>query len=342
MTEQFTLQQITDEKDWQPLLVNETTPFTQSFEYGMWQDALHRTVKRFVVFEGNSPKAFFQIIFYPLIAEKKYGYVPYGPVASGWTQELLIFIKEKIKEISKKENAVFVRLDFTPILTDTFQTLFTKPKLFSYIGSYFQPRYEWLLSLEKGEEEIMANMHQKGRYSVRLAEKKGVQVEIVEKDFQAHLSVFYKLMSDTAKRNGFSLHERKYYEAIFESVEGKGNAYLVIAKYEEEILAMDFVFMYGKTAMYVFGGSSGTHRELSAPHLAQWRSLCHAKKLGMRFYNFGGIEDPERILHKDWEGITSFKQKFGGFVLKHSDFYDVVSNRLLYFLYTVRKQIKSR
>jgi len=45
----------------------------------------------------------------------------------------------------------------------------------------FIPPHTCIINLEKEEAEILAEMKPKGRYNTRLAEKKGVVVEQVEK-----------------------------------------------------------------------------------------------------------------------------------------------------------------
>jgi len=69
-----------------------------------------------------------------------------------------------------------------------------------------------------------------------------------------------------------------------------------------------------------------------------WKAILHAKKLNMRYFNFGGISNGDP-LYKSWEGLTSFKKKFGGKEARHSDFFDLVINPFWYSLYNLRKRI---
>lgn len=339
MHNNFILKEIYEKKDWDNAFLFKETPFTQSFEYGNWQKRLGRKVRRFMVLSEGQTSCVFQIIFYSLPLGKKFGYIPYGPVANNFSSELLIFLKKEIKKISKEENSIFIRLDFTPPIQSEVNGLFFKSPIFSYTGAFFQPRFEWRVSIKESQEDTLMKMHQKHRYNIRLAEKKGVKVSIITENFDRYLNDFISLLNTTSERNIFSLHHIEYYKNIFKESSESHNIFLSVATFEEKILAIDFVFIFGQTANYVFGGSSSEYRNLCAPHLAQWRALLYAKNLGLEFYNFGGIEDPERKIYKGWEGLTSFKQKFGGEVLKHSNFYDAVSNRFWYFLYNIRKFI---
>jgi len=338
----FKLREIGKDELFDPLIICPDTPFTQAQFYGEWQTSLGKEVKRFVVSSDQEVVAYFQLIRYPLLRDKSYFYIPYGPVIKEPSDQFLDFLKTELSNFAKKNNAVFIRLDFTPTVKNLddkklLGKIFRKAPMYTYHSAYFQPRAEWFLDLNKTEDDILKEMHEKTRYSVRLAGRKGITTEIVSSDFVRYFSVFYELMFGTAKRNGFSLHIKSYYENIFQNLQ-PNNAYLSVARYKEEILAIDLIICYGQVANYVFGGSSDEHRNLMPTYLAQWAAICHAKKTGNLFYNFGGIASGK--IYKGWDGLTIFKKKFGGREVVHSEFFDVVAQPFWYSLYNIRKLIK--
>ena len=330
-----------ENNNFDPSILNAETPFTQAVFYGDWQKALGREVKRLVIKDGPEPVAYFQMIKYPLLLGKSYFYIPYGPVLKDSTpnKNLLNFIKQEIKRICQKENTVFARLDFTPTISnEVLDKIYTKSPLCTYHGSYFQPRNEWFLNLEKSEEELLKEMHKNHRYSIRVAEKEKIKVEIITADFEKYFETFYELSAGTAKRNNFGLHSKAYYQNIFNNL-SKINAHLAIAKFGEKILVIDLIIISGNVANYVFSGSSSEERNKMPTYLALWQSILEAKKQGCKFYNFGGISANDG-LEKNWEGLTAFKKKWGGFEARHSDFHDIVSQPFIYHLYNFRKFLK--
>jgi lipid II:glycine glycyltransferase (peptidoglycan interpeptide bridge formation enzyme) len=325
-----------------PLTISADAPFTQARLYGEWQENLGRTTFRFVGEKNGKAVAYIQLTEYPLIKDRKYLYAPYGPVVSEFSNEILEAVKEKMMAVARERNAVFIRLDFTPAARDQNKIAqldkhFKRAPSYTYHSAYFQPRAEWVLNLHKTEEDIYKEIHEKNRYSIRLAGRKGVTTEIITSDFARYFPDFYKLMKETSDRNGFSLHEKEYYENIFNTLKPE-YAYLVLAKFEGAILTVDLIIYHGKVANYVFAGSSDEHRNLGITHIAQWEAIKHAKKIGCTEYNFGGVSLGN--LYKGWEGLTRFKTRFGGHELIHSDFYDVVAQPLWYYLYNLRKLIK--
>lgn len=328
---------IEENDSFDPLTICLDTPFTQAPFYGKWQRKLGREVKSFVIRERERVIAYFQLIKYPFLRNKSYLYIPYGPVVKDFSEQFLAFLKIEFQALARENNAVFVRLDFTPLVPgDILSKFFTKASLATYHSAYFQPRLEWFLSLGKTENELLMAMHEKTRYSIRLAERKGIIAEIITKNFEKYFLVFYKLMAETAKRNGFSLHEKNYYQNIFQNLQSN-NAYLSVARYGEKILVVDLIIRYGSVANYVFGGSSNERRNLMPTYLAQWAAICQAKKLGLASYNFGGISSGK--IYRGWDGLTIFKKKFGGYEVKHSDFFDLVAQPFWYHLYNFRKLI---
>jgi lipid II:glycine glycyltransferase (peptidoglycan interpeptide bridge formation enzyme) len=329
-----------DNEYFEPSTLAKNVPFTQANFYGNWQKFFNRKIRRFIVSDGEKFIAYFQIIKYPLAFGKFYLYIPYGPVTKDFSLNFLKQLKAELRVIAKQENAVFVRLDFVPTIPNNeskkvIRKLFHKAPRYSYHSSYFQPRAEWFLKLDKSEDELYESMHENNRYSIRLADRKEIKTEVVSSDFMKYLDPFYELMTTTAERNKFALHPRDYYEAIFSNLDNR-NSYLTITRYGEKILAIDVIIIYGGVANYVFACSSNEERNRAPSYGAIWTAIKHAKSLGCEYFNFGGITSPEHP-NKSWEGLTNFKMKFGGEKIIHSDFYDLVINHFIYHLYNLRK-----
>jgi len=345
----FKILEIENETKYEPLAINENAPFTQAWFFGQWQEAMGRKVRRFEIKKDFEIIGFFQVIKYPFPFGKSFLYIPHAPVltsntpqatskenkfpmGSAHNNEFLKKFHEKLLKITKEENAIFARFDFHSRNLDRY---FKKVPSYAYHSSYFQPKYEWILNVKKSEEEMLNNMHPKTRYGIRLAESKGVKVEIIKTDFLEYFSHFYDLMKKTAERNKFNLHPEIYYKNIFTSCEKNKNAFLVIANYNSKILVINLVLLYGETVYFVFGASSDEFKNLMAPHLSHWKTIIEVKKLDLKIYNFGAVGE-------EFEGISRFKKRFGGELLEYSDSYDLVLKTFWYKLYNLRKWVSNQ
>lgn len=308
-------------------------PFTQGYIYSTWQKG--REVRRFVVEKDGEIQAYFQMIKFPLLLGKSYFYVPYGPVLKDSSLELLKYLRQFLLDL-RLDDAVYVRLDFYPkVETSVFYRV---PKILSK-GSHFQPRQEWYLSLEKSPEVIFDEMDKKTRYSIRTAEKRGVETIIIKENFTKYFPDFLRLMKVTAERNGFALHYDDYYKNIFLELDKKneGGSFLVLGLFEGKVLVVDLVIVANGIANYVFGASSNEERNRLPSYLVQWEAIKKSKELGCTEYNFGGVSLGKG---ETWAGLTDYKVKFGGRVIVHSDYYDLILKPFWYFVYLLRKLLK--
>lgn len=361
----FSITETTKEKDYNPLSVSPITSFHQAYFYGEWQKKMGRGVKRFKIENGSEVVGFFQIITYPLIFKKNYCYIPHGPVLKGPPSETLL--REFYKTIRghlKKENAVFARFDFFPLLNEGIKLSgFKKTPVHSYHSSAFQSKFNWILNIQKNPEELLAATHEKTRYRIRYAQRRGVETEVVRgAAMQKHLETFYRLMQETAARGKFSLHPKKYYEIIFDDAVANPNLGLALARYKDEILATTIMISFGDMAFYPLGASSRQYKEYMATYYTHWTAILEAQKRGCKFYNFGTVnvgsatkrrqitgsaenqtENPQQeigVHNKMWEGITEFKTRFRGELLEFSNSYDIVGQPFWYYLYNLKKRLK--
>lgn len=332
----YEIREIRDKAEYDPLLISKQAPFTQAWFYGEWQEMAGRKARRFEIKKNSEIAGFFQVIKYPLFAGKNILYIPHGPVLQNADNNFIKEFHKKLIEISKEENAVLARFDSYPAL-ENLNKYFRKVSDYAYASAYFQPKREWILDIGKTESDLLNGMHPKSRYNIRLAEGKGVKIEIIESDFEKYFEDFYRLMEKTAERNDFKLHPETYYRNILKNCEENKNAFLVLAKYGNEVLAVNVILLFGETAYFVFGGSSDEHKNLMASHLSHWRGILEAKTRGCGIYNFGAVSSGG---DEKFEGISIFKKRFGGRNLEYSDSYDLVFQPVWHFLYDLKKKYR--
>jgi lipid II:glycine glycyltransferase (peptidoglycan interpeptide bridge formation enzyme) len=212
----------------------------------------------------------------------------------------------------------------------------------------FQPRIEWWLDLSDTEENIYNNFHKDHRYSIRRAEKEGIEVEIVNLgkdlssyDREKYFAEFWKLMRETGERDRFHLYDQEYYKAIFTNPTSQHSLRLVFTKTSDstggkKYLSVALVVISGKVANLVFAGSVSERRELGFNHLMQWEAIKESKKHGCEIYNFGGIYE-NGYGKKSLEGVTKFKKKFGGYAHFHGNFIDLPIKNIKYMAYLLYK-----
>jgi len=192
-----------------------------------------------------------------------------------------------------------------------------------------QPSQTLILDLTKSEEEILQAMHQKTRYNIRLAEKKGVKIVEAGAD---RFEEFWQLLTSTGDRDDFNLHGRGYYQAMLKM--DKSFVKLLFAEYQGKPLAGNLVIFFGDTATYIHGGSSNDNREVMAPYAMQWHTIKLAKQAGYKYYDFHGIDETK------WPGVTRFKMGFGGQIVKYPGTFDLVYDEAWYNIYKMIRKVR--
>jgi peptidoglycan pentaglycine glycine transferase (the first glycine) len=298
----------------------------QSWEWGEFQEKAGVKVLRLGVEDGGKLVAVASLIKRSLPLGMNYFYCPRGPIVnyklSIVNEKLFDFLLFEIKKIANKEKVIFLRIE--PIDKINNSSFIINNSLDVQVSKTI------ILDLTKSEEELLVAMHQKTRYNIRLAEKKGVKIkEAGIEEFDK----FWELMSATVNRDGFRLHEKEYYKKMLE-VE---NIKLFFGEVENKILCAGIFSFFGDTAVYLHGASSNENREVMAPYLLQWELIKIAKASGCKFYDFFGIDE------KKWPGVTRFKRGFSGQETNYPGTFDVIFEKTKYkvykFLRTIRRMI---
>ncbi len=302
--------------------------FLQSSVWNKFQESMGNKVWQIGYIEKDEILAAASIIQKKIFLNYSCLYIARGPIIIDKTQDKNKYLKLILKVLrdlsiqTKKTGEVFFR--FEPIFNFNLENI-------SGVKD-FQPSRTLLLDLEKSEDELLADMHQKTRYNIRLAEKKGVIVKKINNNKKA-IDVFWKLIEKTSQRDGFTPHSKKYYAQMLELE----NFNLWTAEYQNNILVANIVVNFGDTITYLHGASSNKDRNVMAPHLLQWEQIKWAKERGFKIYDFWGIAKEDSQNDK-WLGFTRFKKGFGGQEKRLPGTFDLVYNQKIYRVYNFFKK----
>lgn len=286
-----------------------------------------------------------QILFRSVaIGIVKMGYIPHGPLVDWSDDEQLEVLFNHIDQAAYRRGAGILKLEprlwqhETP--AEAWQELYLRHGCVPSPDS-IQPPRTILIDLRPSEDTILAQMKQKTRYNIRLAEKKGV---VVREGTAADLPAFNRLMLATGRRDGFGIHEPEYYRAAYELFAPE-RAGLLLAEFEGQPLAAVMVFAWGENAAYFYGASSDQERQRMPAYAAQWAGMRWAKARGCTTYDMWGIPDAEEAeleagftdRHDGLWPVYRFKRGFGGDVRRTVGAADRVYNRMLHRLYIWRR-----
>lgn len=301
--------------------------FTQSWAWGEFQSSLGRQVVRvFILDDGDdleAPLAAAQFIHQPRPLVGGYWLAPRGPVFSAdITKEKHEQVLDTLIHQLSLPDSLFLRVE-PPVVAGSLNL----PKEFIPHRAY-NPAVTSVIDLTKSEDNLLAAMHQKTRYNIRLSERHGVKVSISD-----DIGSFLRLTKETSERDRFLAPEYSYLEKTYRELSKAGIARLRLAECQNEILAMSMEMVYGDTVTYLHGASSSRLRDVMAPFALHWDAIRSAKEQGHMFYDLWGC-NPEDVNHpnykKSWEGITRFKLGWAGRILELVGTFDIPQKPWLY------------
>ena len=299
------------------------------YQKSFWLDGILVLVKSLPL--GRS------ILYSPMIPEESV-----NKLASKQVSKLFF---EKLVQKGNKFKSIFYRAEFDSsnplpahLLTCLPATHFVKA------FEEMQPEHTLCLDLTVSKDELLAQMKQKGRYNIKVAERSNMTIDFPADEDKA-LTDFYELYSATAKRHRITYRNKAYFESLIAHLKSSGQVALGIARIKEnnqEIPVAAAIIVYsGKKAIYLFGASSDQYRNLMAPYLLHWQIIQSCKEKGCTTYDFFGIAPNDDPAHP-WAGVTRFKKQFGGSERSILGSYDLPLRPLEYQFFKFAEKIRRK
>jgi len=264
-----------------------------------------------------------------------------GPVCDIHNEEVLKDLTEGVNELAKKYNAFVIRIEpdikkddeqFREIVTKLGYSIKDDSKNFK---DEIQPRFVFRLDIAgKTEDEIFSAFHQKTRYNIRLATKKGV---VIKEGNREDLKDFHDIMVETGKRDDFIIRSLDYFQKMYDELVPSGHMKLLMAYYEDKPIAGIIPIIYGKNVWYLYGASSNSHRNLMPNYLLQWTMIKEAIARGANMYDFRGVSGVVDENHPQY-GLYRFKKGFNAEFTEFIGEVYIAYKPLIYKLYKVSEK----
>lgn len=266
------------------------------------------------------------------VVRRKMMYACRGPVCDLHDGKTFSELMQAAKKLAKEEKAYVIKIDPDVPSSDTeFIKMLENAGFRTHdTGKNFeaiQPRYVFRLYLNgRSEEEMMASFHQKWRYNIRLAVKKGVEVRICGKEM---VPDFARIMIETGVRDNFATRPPEYFANMLDNLGDHCRLYM--AFHEGQPIAGTLAILFGDKVWYLYGASSNEHRNLMPNYLLQWNMIQWAIENHCRVYDFRGVSGDLSEDNPHY-GLYRFKKGFGGDFTEFVGEYNFVQNRLAYFI----------
>jgi peptidoglycan pentaglycine glycine transferase (the first glycine) len=309
-----------DSSAWDAAVLTQGGHLLQSWRWGAFKKRFGWEVERIAVpREGGDALA--QVLFRHK-AGMSIGYIPRGPVWPVDDPDAVAALWTRVDEEARRRRTLNIIVEPDRQLPDQ-----------SRLGVRLVPGSEPIQPARSvkvdllDDQALIAQMHPKTRYNVRLARRRGVATRIAEQTDDS-IAAFYDMLQDTASRNDFVVHTPDYYRE-FLRVFGE-DACLTFAEIDGKPVAGTVAAVFGDEGIYMYGASSSQGRAHGAAFLLQHETMRWARSRGARRYDLWGIPeyDPESSVSEsgdrlaastgnDRRGLYEFKTRFGGQIVRY-------------------------
>ena len=255
-----------------------------------------------------------------------YLYCPYGPVAE--TAAKFKNALKSLKELAKKENAVFIRIE--PQDPDFIKNLPRNTKK----SHDLNPKETWALDLTGTDDDLKQKLPSRLLRYYKNREKQGIMIEASHNPDD--IKYLLALQKALAKEKGISTFSENYLKTELR----QPFATLYLVKSNQSIIAAGLVFDDGTTRYNLQGAQSEEGRKLHATGILTIQLILDAKLAGKKTFDFWGIAPENAPKDHPWAGFTGFKKTFAGYEKAYAGTYDIIEKSFRYKLYQLMRRIR--
>ncbi len=291
---------------------------------------------QFVVFEASGHSSYNLVLekSFPILG--KLWYLIKGPDAAQVHQIPAMLDALKVFVKTAKLNVFAAKIEPDVVASDEARTVLDGAGLVKVPN--LQPNDSTaLLDIAPEPNQLLRNLHSRGRNAVRRAIREEVEVARMDPT-ESTMRTMYDLMVGTiAAKATTKARDFEYYRQFWTefSSRGQGRFYFV---HEDGVASVGaFVINYGAKATYKDGGSLQKRKQYGDSHLVQWVAINDMKELGAVEYDFCGtppsdkLKDPAHPHH----GLGLFKTSFTKTVTDFVGCYDLVLSPVRYKLWSM-------
>jgi hypothetical protein len=163
-----------------------------------------------------------------------------------------------------------------------------------------------IVELRGGEASHKEGFDYRTKYSIRLAERRGTKVELLDEEGLGEFQEMYDL---TSIRHRLPSQPRNYFPELFRMGKSMGlEVDLYLARFQGSAAAGAIFARLGDTAWYLFAASEAGMRSAAGPTAILSRALDDFSSRGVRRVDLLGV-GPVGVDNHPLSGLTLFKSK---------------------------------
>lgn len=350
----------------------------QSHLWGSFKEILGQKALYFrVVFnddDGNEVAYPLLVLLRKIKDQFVYAYVQRAPNESVIPSDKTCFLEELSLALKEQlpPSIIFIRYDLQWINPEPFartemleimMNYGTKLHNFKKASSNHLPASTCILNLRQIPQQMLNNMRQQTRNSVRRAYKEGVEFSIYDAqspEIFKRLRETYDIYKETAERKHFYYEDYSYFESLFrlnkdfmdqkppvifenglvplDAQVPPPKFYLFTAQKDGILLSGLILAICGSNAYYMYAASSMDMKHCMPNYGLQWEVMRFARSRGCTKYDLMGIP-PSKDSDSPLASLYIFKTGFGGNITHFAGAWDFPFKQEEYESFRIRESL---
>lgn len=205
------------------------------------------------------------------------------------------------------------------------------------IGFEYTDHLNFIINLDKGENELLSQLHNTRRRQIKRGYRRGIRVEVSNQvdNFQR----YYEILQNTYSSAGLPLQDISFFESAKEFLSKNDNLFFFSAYDEDKLIGFRMILAFKDMLHDWFAGDMPEARDKYTNDVLVWEVLKWGLNNSYKTFDFGGAGEPGQEY-----GVRDFKKKFGGDLVSFGNYIIVhqkIKYNLLNILKTVYKRIKN-
>jgi len=233
-----------------------------------------------------------QLLSRPLALRRRIGYVTKGPVVGRDDPALARLVLAQLKELAADRNVSHLTVQPPNDGPDFASPLAASG--FAMTEFEVAPTASVQIDLTSTEDEILSRMKKNHRRYIRHGLRQGMEGR---RGTREDLEIFYRLLTATAERQGFTPFPFTYLEKMWDVLYPGGHVEVFVVDYQGTPVSSQVAIGFGDTVITKNSGWSGEYSSLAPNHVLEWTTMMWAKSAGYRIYDLEGVDvDAARII----------------------------------------------
>ena len=186
------------------------------------------------------------------------------------------------------------------------------------MGYECEERLNFLIDLNRPEDEIWRDIHKSRRKGINRAANKGIVIE--EMQDKTLIPIFYGILKETYKNAGIPLADISLIQSAFELLFPKHMATFYLAKYGDGYVGARVVLNYNGLIYDWYAGATSAYLSFYINEALVWHILKEGANSNYHTFDFGGAGKPNEEY-----GVREFKRRFGGKIVNSRRYTKVYS-----------------